>query len=383
MEIQYLGNNLCPNKDIDVTSALAYSAVNAVAIVTGQEWSAIVRRLLEQAHERAYMPTDTTTITDMLRASGFHPVTVRNNGELDQYIEYCQGQDATSRSKYIIQLFHYGFYALIPSSDDPERYVLQGCKKERWRFCYDNQPFTHYSLVRSFWEYVPNSDNRTGIDRNGRQVRKHYEDHFAFKALKLNPKDQSVGDCVVRALAGAYDCSWHEAVDLLAGTTGYTDPVINDDESIVGTLIRLGFVRHKTIRRNGRMLDGQAFCDLMTHTYHKRERIFAYVGTTHVVAVLPMQEESGRTKYSIQDSWDSTTRKIHEYWVYDPNEKPQTPKKKEAACTGKLSIGTRITHPKFGEGIIRNDCGAYMEIQFENTGIRKLSKEWLAKSFDW
>lgn len=372
MNIPYQEKNVCPNKSLELRRGSIYSVINAAAITTELDWRTVVHRLLDTAHKCALMPTDKTIVPNLFQSLGLCSVHIRNRKDgLERFIAYRQTQSPCER--YIVQVEGCGIAALIPSPEDPSNYILQGLMKAK--------SVSPLSIILKCWVYSPQLANQTDFTRDGHKSKRVYENHAGFKAVNLNPKDNSVGDCAVRALAGAYDCDWHEAVELLAQTSDYTDPVINGNEILEQTLTRLGFVRHKAIRSNNRLLDGRAFCNMITHSYCKAERIFAYVGKSHVIAVLPF-EEDGRIKYKVQDSWDSTSRKIQDYWVLDPREKERALKKAENTPSVDLSTGQHITHPKFGEGVLLSLSDSYAEIDFGQTGIKKISVAWLVKEID-
>lgn len=374
MDIVYRGENRSPNESIRISMLPAYSAINAAAIVTGMDWCALVKKLIEQAHERANMPTEKTCVTNMLRVIGFQTISLHGNNTMENCIACCRS--GQSYSSYIVELDGLGYFAFVPSNETEGAYVLCGCKEVGQRF-YPGR--SRYRRVKKLWGYMPGTDNRTGIVRNGYAIKHRYDEHTGFKVVNLNPKGIGVGDCAVRALAAVYGCSWHEAVDLLAETNGYIDPEINSHTNIDATLIRLGFARHNMIRRNGSMLDGRAFCDLMTHTFFKGERIFVQVGTSHAVAALPI-EENGTVRYSIQDTWDSTTRKIREYWVYDPKEKERAARRRGKELPADMAVGASLVHPKFGKGEILNEKDLYVEVRFETCGVKRISKDWFRQA---
>lgn len=176
---------------------------------------------------------------------------------------------------------------------------------------------------------------------------------------------------------------------MLASTNRYTDPVINSLSNINNALVKFEFERHKTIKRNNKMLTGKAFAELMTYTYHNKERIFAYVGRSHCAAFLPFVEQDGSVRYKAQDTWDSTDRKIGDYWVIPPKEMRDkqkliqsqkappnvAPQKKE------ISIGDTITHKAFGTGMVKSINETFIEVEFSSIGVKKISKEWIKNCY--
>ena len=84
--------------------------------------------------------------------------------------------------------------------------------------------------------------------------------------------------------------------------------------------------------------------------------------------------------YKAQDTWDSTDRKIGDFWVIPSKTNRQTKTSKEDKPTEisvSLEVGIIIRHQKFGEGIILNAEGDIVTVGFDSVGTKKLSKEWL------
>lgn len=279
----------CPVK-LEYLSDFTTTAVNAVAIVTGMKWEDIVRSLMEQAKEWSYMPIYITYFTDMLRISGM--VTEPCHLSINSFIS-MRGK-SKSTDKYILKIDYYGYLAAVPTEKQGEC-VMKGIRPPRYDL--GNR------LIDTLWKYKPGTDNRTEIKRRGFELSHDTKGHKGLEVVNMNPRDHNVGDCSVRALCAALECTWNEAIDLLASANRYTDPIINS------ALINLEFERHKALRRNNKLLTGKEFAELMTYTYHAGERIFAYVGRSHCVPFLPFLESEGITRYKAQDTWDSTDKK--------------------------------------------------------------------------
>ena len=182
-----------------------------------------------------------------------------------------------------------------------------------------------------------------------------------------------------------------------------------------------GYIRHKQMKRNGSVLTGKEFCELMNKTYHRGERIFAHVGRSHVAAILPITVD-GVTGYQVEDSWDSSGRTVGDYWV-EALEKPVNPKTEHHISAGYLyeglswevqrvkeqekkqelsdrkqsdrhpvtenvdklpgyAPGQWILHPVFGEGcIFRVDdqqASVRLEVDFVHKGRKLLSAGWVS-----
>lgn len=343
------------------------AAVNCVALITKQSWEDVVKSLVEQAHYRGNMPSYRTCITDLFRKSGFTPV--RYGGRVSKLLDECNNGFSLAQ-KYIIKT-HYGYFAVVPD-DESKRYFFKGL----WS---SSRPIRD-SWVDELWLYVPGTDNRTEIKRAVKE-RSAPKENFSLEFKNMNPENKSTGDCSVRGLSAAYGCTWHEAIDHIAKTIRFSDPSLNTRPNINITLSKLGFERHKPIKRGNKLLNGKQFCELMDYTYHDGERIFAYVGRSHCAAILPIKQEGGNVKYKIQDTWDSTTRYIGEWFVYKepaPVAAPVTQSRNSV-----FECSKTVYHPQFGEGIIISATGSgdtrILEIEFKEVGIKKISESWLRK----
>lgn len=359
---------LCPEGIVINEAYPDRSAINSVAIITGKGWQDLVRSLIEQAHFRCNMPSYKTCITDMLRAHGFKPI--RGYFGLGEILGKMNAE-ITPGKKYIVKIGYGAYYALVP---DPiiGKYILKGCRP-------------YHRLLDRFavdevWEYFPGTDNRTGITRRS-ESRRRQKEAAALENRNENPAGRLIGDCVVRALATVLECSWHEAVDILAETSAYTDPQINSTSNINKTLKRLGFEMHAGVKSGRGFVSAANMCYTFNRLYQNGERIFAYLGTHHCAAILPV-ESGGKTGYKIQDTWDSTSRDVVEYWVL--KHKGSEKKQETVISTPAFAVGTVIKHPAFGEGVVISVIGdgpsKTLEIEFPAAGIKKISAAWLEKN---
>ncbi|MBQ6118668.1 MAG: hypothetical protein IJK98_05515 [Clostridia bacterium] len=369
VKMLYQVDNRCPVR-LQYLYDLSTSAVNAVTVCTGTPWQEVVRLLMEQARLRACMPTYVTCVTDMMRVSGFASLPRVKTAE--ELLAVC-GEEETEAEWFIAKTASLGYCALtrLPGGDGFQMHGLRPGGRGYPGMSFD-----------SCWVYVPGSDNRTGIKRTSFVMPGVTAPHKALAVTNMNPQDHNVGDCSVRALCAALECTWEEAIDLLAGANRYTDPVINTTFNINNALIGLSFERHRAIVRNGRRLTGKQFCDQMTYTFHNGERIFAFVGRSHCAAVLPFREEDGTVRYKTQDTWDSTDKTIGDYWVIPPRERRERlspPARAEAVSCGEVGVGSVITHPKYGRGTVTAENGGVLTVAFENAGEKKLSAAWLKK----
>lgn len=231
---------------------------------------------------------------------------------------------------------------------------------------------------------------RDGVDRSPypRKVvkrgatsskRRNFPETPYFVPFQPNPCKNYIGDCVVRATAGAMGISWEAALDALSAMHEVT---VNAREVYPYVLEKHGFIHHNPILHNGRRLDGKTFCEEMNRTYHNGERIFAHVGRLHVAAIVPIPRSEGGNSYKIIDSWDSSARLMGEYWVLPAKvsdaEKVGT---SSAAKKSKQSmhVGDWLHHPTFGKGVIAEVARGILSIDFGANGKRRLSEDWVRK----
>lgn len=142
--------------------------------------------------------------------------------------------------------------------------------------------------------------------------RRMYSETEYYKPYQPNPAGNNIRDCVVRAISGALDIEWIEAVELLAA---YGKTTINSREVYPNVLRMKGFVHHNAIKQDGRYINGRDFCEEMNRTYHNGERIIAFVRRNHLAAVVPVDSDGNGKTYKFIDSWDCSKKTIGDYWV--------------------------------------------------------------------
>lgn len=347
---------------VDRTRSSVCTSLNAVAIVTGRPWQELVKCLIDQAHIRAYMPDYSVCITDMLRAVGFQNLGMQV--WTDNVYEKL-GEYTAKGCRFIVRINGSGYFALVPESDG--EYVIRGLSGENERVL---------QRLKEVWLYVPGTDNRSGI-RKPVSEKKLVDSSEKLNVINLNPEGRCIPDCVLRGLSAAYGCSWHEAMDLLAKSVNYTNPQINSVPVINQTLTMLGFERHKRLYQGRKLLSGKEFCDFLSRKYKNGERIFLFVGNTHCAAALPFTDGEGKTVYKIQDTWDSTDRKIYDYWVYSEKKKEEENEPEKPAVS--VEEGYLIRHPYYGKGRIVSINGENLEVNFEKQGTKTFLKKWVVE----
>ncbi len=201
-----------------------------------------------------------------------------------------------------------------------------------------------------------------------------------YKPFQPNPRNNYIGDCVVRAISGAMDITWSKAIDLLSTMREVT---VNAREVYPRVLEKHGFVHHNPLMKNGRRLDGKAFCEEMNRVYHNEERIFAHVGRSHVAAIVLVSLDDRSRSYKIIDSWDSSDRLIGEYWVLA--KKSSKTNLVASAPVGEerprqTGVGSKLHHPSFGDGVVIQTASGVLTIDFGDNGTRQLGEDWVIKN---
>lgn len=142
--------------------------------------------------------------------------------------------------------------------------------------------------------------------------------------------------------------------------------------NIEALLRKEGFQEFDAIKRNGRILTGKEFCDIIHDMFQAGTRIFAYVGSSHVVAILVFDDE-----YKIVDTWDSTDRKITKYWAKYPKRPRRRAKSVIVEKLTQLSIGTKIQHKVYGTGEVIGLTDVIATIRFQDNVEKKLAITWI------
>lgn len=196
-----------------------------------------------------------------------------------------------------------------------------------------------------------------------------------FVPFQPNPCQNAIGDCVVRAFAGALDLSWADSMRLLASS----DQVfLNNNAYYCPILEKLGFEKKEIkIGEKRCSMRGKEFCDEMTLTYRKRERIIVEF-MDHVAALLPIRCPDDIFRYQYADFWDCSGEFVEQYWVLpekllpEPKDVPQEP-------ADGLAVGGFIFHKIFGAGRIMTFLEDTVLIDFGKNGIRKIGTAWIER----
>ena len=364
-DISFEQSNLCPLQTIDLYSK-ENSLVNALCIVTELKWQEIVKKMVTHAHEECTLPTEKSTIEKMLQANGF--TKIKKNGSLVDIINWCK--ETEQCFNYIVKSRVQLYYSLIYNKET-NQYTVKGYSKDNY--------ISPYTCITEIWQFVPGCNS---YEKSIKKTKPNgvLKSRIDFTPININPENNYTGDCAIRALATAYNCSWHDAIDHIAESTKFLYPILNLPSNINITLVKLGFERHEPYRRYKKLLNGKQFCELLNHMHLDNERIFAYVGSNHCAAIIPSKTPEGKVIYKVNDTWDSTNKYIKEYWTIKLVKKKNV---NSDLVLSEIKIGAQIHHPKYGNGEIINIIEAKSERMIEVTfpiGNKILSESWLKKT---
>ncbi len=349
----------------DYENSYSLSAVNAIALAKDIPWEDSYRRLLKQAHWYGLMPADVRCVRNMLIEAGYTKAKdfrrVESYGELsrflmERYPNVSSGLAITAiagtRSKRVCALRRLG--------EASEGFTALDT---RWQDRTIIQVWLPYDEIG---EEKPAIAPLYTVDKSRPEP-----DHDGYRYFQPNPRNNSIGDCVIRGYAAVFDVSWDEALDMIAKSNEYRTTTVNSGTTYRYLTSEYGFVYHDRLTRGGEPLSGVEFCAQMTASCRHGERIFADVGRCHVAGIVPVDTPGGK-QYVIKDSWDSTYRKIGKYFVYTPPEK--TP---EPSGPVRLAEGARLSHPHFGVGTVASVEGERVVIDFEKAGKKTFSLSWI------
>ena len=343
--------NACPDKST-ITGGMAQSVLNVISVINQCSWQTSYKNLLEEAHTLGLMPDDIHCVKALLAKQGFfQQPRVKNQVSIE---EFCRVMNHRCHDGQIavIQVATRSIgptlYVVVPGenvknigkSNRVEQYLCVGPE------------YPAVNLIQEVWIKWKDGEDHSPIKRRkGRStsspVAREIPDTGSFHYHLGNPAGKNIGDCSVRALSSACGISWYEAMNRLVKSTDYLTTRINIDSYISKTLEREGFVKHHPICDGGKLLTGKEFCSKMSSRYRHGEKIVAYIGRSHIAAVLPFREED-TIRYKIVDSWDSTSKKIGTYFVKETNGEfiPKTE-------PSEVKAGTKVMHPVFGEGEVK------------------------------
>ena len=354
------------------------SVLHSICCVDVISWKEAFRRLIHSSAKLGTMPQDRHSIRQMLNDSGFF---IQAGAYADRpvidIIHECN------------ERFHDGEQVIVNLIDSPNQgeYMpvipvwTNGILHYELQFPSDNQN----RWASEIWiRWDDRQDHsiapRRKAGRTARKKEMSARDSEALVAFNENPTDNLVGDCAVRALAGVLEISWEEAAWKLAEAGNFVCTEVNRTTNIEECLKREGFEGHGPMRKNGRILTGKEFCDLIHDMFQAGTRIYAYPGHHHAVAILVFDGD-----YKIVDTWDSTGKLITGYWVKYPErqQRVRPTKPNKPALPEKLTgftVGTKVLHKVYGIGEITAVSEAIAVIRFENVQEKKLAVDWVLRN---
>lgn len=346
------------------------SVLHSICAIKSCTWKDAYESLIEASSRLGLMPQDRKTIRNMLGEQGFFlQAGAYANRGISGIIAECN------------ELFHNGEAVILNTSSSvtygkyiPLVPVKQGeCVRYVLRYPMD---LRHLSATEVWIAWKDGQDHsmmpRRKNTRTASTRANRTEDNEALHVYNENPYDNLIGDCAVRAVAGVLDIPWEEAVRRLAAAQNYSVTVINQVSNIEAFLRKEGFQEFDAIKRNGRILTGKEFCDIIHDMFQAGTRIFAYVGSSHVVAILVFDED-----YKIVDTWDSTNRKITKYWAKYPERPPRRSKPMVNDKLTALSLGTKLQHKVYGTGEVTDLTDIIATIRFQDNVEKKLAIAWV------
>lgn len=364
------------NKDTKSVSGDTYadSVINSIAIVTGKTWETVYQELINVSQKLCLMPFSLKCLQELLAENHFLRVFVaRRNLSLNDVLEMVTEINKEFKMVVVRQRDEYNsnMFAVVPEKDRFGKEVFKAKGKE----------FNASYYISEIWLYRPDIENMKDRADTSHYVKKAQryiapEEQEFFHYSNLNANGFIIGDCLVRAFANSLEITWQEAVDRL-GKDGVHITQINREVNFDKALKAEGFKRQSRIIHDGHLLTGKDFCKYISKVYRHGERILAYSGRKHAVAIIPFVNDKGKYQYRIVDSWDSTHRKIHAFYV-KPSEETVAEKEHPETC---LRLGAMVQHPIFGYGYIEKIRGTGImcmaDTMFDDGVRKRLSAQWI------
>ncbi len=358
-------------------NAYVFQIVNAAAIANDISWEETVRKLADASHELSVLPERQECIKRFMSKCGFvrsakprelHTVdefsaVLSEIGQNHETVIVVCGKNYRNKNTAVLMPDENGVYRCCGLKDIRGYYV-----SEAWVRTAD--------LMHAGVRHV---QRPSGVQKRAAKIP---ENHAYFTYTMKNPHRIYTGDCVLRALSSVLGISWDEVLDQLLECTGYTNLIVNNAAVFGRLLSNKGFIRHsRPTDKDGKGITGKEFCEKMNSECRNGERVFAYSGRSHVIAVMPI-DCNGTIRYMIEDTWDSSERKVGEYWVESCGSKSNFPKKRSyPVIWHTYTEGQTITHPEFGEGKIlelwSDEELRPSAVEFSDGSVRIISLTWL------
>lgn len=337
----------------------AASAIHSIAAALDLSWPDAYEQLIQAAGRLGLMPAYSGTVREMLRGCGFFRQTVRRKNVSDLIAAGNAGEYADGM---LIVRTSSGFAPIVPADG---QYVLRHDRDLRAEH------------VSELWVRWPDGVNhgtayREKPQRDHRASGSRTAENAALVVKNENPIDNNIGDCAVRGIAGVLGISWEEAVRKLAGAQDFSEIIINRQDNIDALLRKEGFEKFGAMQKNGRILTGAQFCALIHDMFQAGTRIFAYVGNSHVVAILVFDGE-----YKIVDTWDSTNCRITGYWAKFPPRSGRRPRNNQPETLSAVEPGLRVRHRAYGIGTVISADGQNAVLRFADGTEKTFGTAWI------
>ena len=354
------------------------TALESVSTVEGISWEESYEILISTCGKLGLMPHDRRSVEAMIEGCGyFHQHSSFAGKTVEEFIKWCDGKFHDGE-KLIVNIANNAitrhFAPIVP---------VESGGKVRYTLVYPRNVMS-YGIFEVWIAWKDKADHSEKEYRK-RQITSSKkvndtQENEALHVFNENPNDNLIGDCAVRAVAGVLEISWEEAVRRLVRAQDYKVTLINTEKNINALLEKEGFQKFGPIRRDGVILTGKGFCDIIHDMFQAGTRILAYVGNNHAVAILVFDGD-----YKIVDTWDSTNRRITGYWAkYPKRTKHDRPVREEAPAIPpkddsikSRSEGMRIVHKAFGKGVVVSLKNGIASVEFPGKGVRKMAESWV------
>ncbi len=349
------------------------SAVNAVALANGISWEDSYRILLEQGKRYGLMLANQKCVDNMLKEAGYvripHVRRMNNYSELNDFLlsEYPSITHAVVLT--VTGTVRKRRYCAVQRSSDPEEgFVVLDIKEEP------------RSVISLWLDYHEIGGEKPAVDNPKMSEEQISYSHQGYLYFQPNPLKNNIGDCVIRAYCAVFDRPWTQILEMLAKSCEYNETVLNSQFTYRSLTSEYELDPYSRLTSEGKGLTGKEFCKRLDLMYRNGERFFAKVGPTHVVGIIPTVI-NGNKQYAIADSWDSSSRKIGDYWIFRPaKQKPVfVPKIVDDVAPMSIDEGKQLIHPVFGKGVITKNFQEEKraEVHFPEYGDKLLTHSWI------
>ena len=145
-----------------------------------------------------------------------------------------------------------------------------------------------------------------------------YPETDYFKFNNLNPKGNITADCSIRALAGVTDKTWDETYDAVC-RLGKKLGLMPSDRKIYEKYFKSIGCHYVKVKQPKHANNKKVTCKELIDFYNERGlsnfKIFASVGSHHVVAIINTSDSMHQPKYKVHDVWNSSNEYVGSYYM--------------------------------------------------------------------